>query len=564
MLAARSFPLVCGVASMFLFRAAARRFLLPHAVPIAVGLFALSDWLIYYSAELKQYSCDLALTLVGLLLAAGPTPADRRRRGGCWRWGPSARSGVWFSYPLAFVLAGVGTYLLGTAAIRRDVRGVLGLAAVGLAWAASFAACFVVSHGILSKERFIWDWWDFAFLPLPPRSMAELKFDVRQLVNVFDSPADVKTPLGPIVTAILASALAIAGAVPLCGDGRAACICWPPPLAFVLAASALHQYPFHGRLLIFLVPSVQMLVGQGAAAIVTAGRPAAGDGPRRLPAVPAGVRRRSAPLHPAAEPRSYDSHGDLRPDLLDYLDGDREGRSVDEPSGTRAGRSSRTGWILAAIVAAGRGPARIPARPAEFLVRRGRDDAAGAGRQPVGAPRPALPHRRHPGAAPPPVAEGWVGIFGTSEAAARASSVLCGVLTVLLVFDIGRVAFDVRTGLWAAWLAALCPSLIVYAREARMYAWLVLVTCLCWRLLLALRRSYTTGKAAAYVLGLAALVYSHPLGLPMLATLAAGRPDRCPDRASGPGGDGWRSTSPAAVLVTPWVPRLSRSSARIP
>ena len=34
------------------------------AVPIAVGLFAVADWMLYYSVELKQYSSDVALTLV--------------------------------------------------------------------------------------------------------------------------------------------------------------------------------------------------------------------------------------------------------------------------------------------------------------------------------------------------------------------------------------------------------------------------------------------------------------------------------------------------------------------
>ena len=79
-LAARFFPLVCGVASMFLFRAAARRFLLPHAVPIAVGLFALSDWLIYYSvgdqAILVRPGAD-----PGRAAAGGRAGIGRRRRG---------------------------------------------------------------------------------------------------------------------------------------------------------------------------------------------------------------------------------------------------------------------------------------------------------------------------------------------------------------------------------------------------------------------------------------------------------------------------------------------------
>ena len=114
----------------------------------------------------------------------------------------------------------------------------------------------------------------------------------------------------------------------------------------------------------------------------------------------------------------------------------------------------------------------------------------------------------------------WLGLMGTSEVAARSFSVLCGIATVVLIYQIGRAAFDSRAGLWAAWLAALSPLLIVYSREARMYAWLVLVTCLCWRLLLALRHSFTTATAAAYVVCVSALVYSHPLGLLMLAALA--------------------------------------------
>lgn len=327
-LAARAFPLALGIASLFLFRATARRFLMPDAVPIAMGLFALSDWLIYYSSEIKQYSCDLVLTLAALLLAAGPAPPEAQagpeesralstRR--LVSLGAFGAVGVWFSYPLAFVLAGVGAYLFAIAVMGRDRRGALGLSAVGLAWAASFGVCYVVSHGMLDKGRFIWDWWDFAFLRIPPHSVAELKLECWQLLNIFDSPADVKTPLGPVFTAFLALVLAIAGAASI---GRR----WPgglflllAPAAGVVAASAMRQYPFHGRLLIFLVPAVQMLVSQGAAVL---SRP----GGRRL-MIAMGAFLLIQPLYDAFEHQffrplnhdSFDSHGDLRPDLLDDL-----------------------------------------------------------------------------------------------------------------------------------------------------------------------------------------------------------------------------------------------------
>jgi len=113
----------------------------------------------------------------------------------------------------------------------------------------------------------------------------------------------------------------------------------------------------------------------------------------------------------------------------------------------------------------------------------------------------------------------WLNVFGTSETAARSLSVVCGVVTILLIFLIGRMVYDAPTGLWAAWLGTLSPILIVYSREARMYAWLVLVTCLAWLALLALLRARSTVWMAAYGLSLAALIYSHPLGLVMAATL---------------------------------------------
>jgi len=152
----------------------------------------------------------------------------------------------------------------------------------------------------------------------------------------------------------------------------------------------------------------------------------------------------------------------------------------------------------------------------------------------------------------PLLLQAWITVFGSTEASARSLSVVCGIATVVLIHEIGRVAFDARAGLWAAWLAALSPILIVYAREARMYAWLVLLTCICWRLLLGLRQSRTRAKLLAYVLSLTALVYSHPLALLMVGTLAwAGLIDV---RAAFGNFKRWLAIHLAVfVLILPWV-----------
>jgi mannosyltransferase len=84
-----------------------------------------------------------------------------------------------------------------------------------------------------------------------------------------------------------------------------------------------------------------------------------------------------------------------------------------------------------------------------------------------------------------------------------------------------------------------------------MYGWLVFVTCLCWRLLQGLREKHTTARGLAYLVSLTALVYSHPLGLIMLAALAlAGLFDL---QASFGGLKRWLGIHcGAVVLCVPW------------
>lgn len=154
----------------------------------------------------------------------------------------------------------------------------------------------------------------------------------------------------------------------------------------------------------------------------------------------------------------------------------------------------------------------------------------------------------------PLLLQGWLTVFGPSDLAGRALSALCGVATCALVFWVGRLAHDTATGLWGAWLAAWSPLLVAYSREARMYAWLVLATCLAWGLLFSSRRSSSLGTRIGYALLSAALIYSHPLGLLMAGSLAlASFWNR---GALGLSGGPWLSTHAAAMLaVAPWVRR---------
>ena len=96
----------------------------------------------------------------------------------------------------------------------------------------------------------------------------------------------------------------------------------------------------------------------------------------------------------------------------------------------------------------------------------------------------------------PLVLQAWLSLFGASDFAGRSFSALCGLATVFVTYRIGRRAFDDRAGLWAAWLASVCPPLVYYSQEARMYAWLVLLTAVSWLVLLSFR--HAAGPAHAW------------------------------------------------------------------
>src|SRR6516165_6706893 len=147
----------------------------------------------------------------------------------------------------------------------------------------------------------------------------------------------------------------------------------------------------------------------------------------------------------------------------------------------------------------------------------------------------------------------WVKAFGPSEASGRGFSAVCGVLTVAFVFRLGRKLFDdVETGLIAASLAVVSPLLVLYSREARMYAWLVLATCFAWGALFSLSSART--RLAIYALGLVVLVFSPPLGLLMVGALAlASAINR---RALGLSWSSWLGVHLVALaFVVPWVGR---------
>ena len=244
--------------------------------------------------------------------------------------------GVWFSHPLALVLAGAGSYLFLKSALRSEWRGAIAWVSVSLLWALNFAGCYHISQRIVSKDGFLDSWWAFAYLPFPPRSFTEAEQTFWQLFNVINSPAGIVTPLGVLPSALIGAGLFLLGAWSLGLWRERSGSCLPiAPILCAVAASVLHRYPFHGRLLVFLIPSIHLLVAEGVAALTK-------QTSAKLTFVLAAFLLTQPVLDilfyriiRARSHSEYDSHGDLHPDVLDYLDRLKKANSRSFPIGNR-------------------------------------------------------------------------------------------------------------------------------------------------------------------------------------------------------------------------------------
>ncbi|MCC7447068.1 MAG: glycosyltransferase family 39 protein [Anaerolineae bacterium] len=92
--------------------------------------------------------------------------------------------------------------------------------------------------------------------------------------------------------------------------------------------------------------------------------------------------------------------------------------------------------------------------------------------------------------------DGWMRLFGQNLAVVRLYGVLLGVATVGMLYLLARDLFEERTGLAAAFIAAITPFHVQYSQEARMYALLgLLLVTATWCFV----RGWRTGKARYWI-----------------------------------------------------------------
>jgi len=252
--ALRAIPLLAALLSLFVFWRVADLYLSPRAVPLAVALFALGPNLIHFSSEAKQYSSDVAVTLV-LLWAATKFVSPPWTISSLLRFSLLGATAIWFSHPASFILAAIATTLFTIAVLEHDRKRLRGVILLTAAWAASFLLCYFVSLRSLVADQTLLNYWRDSFPPHPLASLRGLNWLTNAALKLFDEPAGLVDFLG--------LALFLAGSLALLRRNRILSGYLVAPIGVTILASLLGHYPLAGRLLMFLVPLLLMGIAEG-------------------------------------------------------------------------------------------------------------------------------------------------------------------------------------------------------------------------------------------------------------------------------------------------------------
>lgn len=249
--ALRSFVLLGGIASIPLLYSFARLCVSKWSALFALALFALSDLLIRYATELKQYGGDVFSTLLIYLCTA------RYLRSPTWTnavvLAVSGAVTIWLSFPSLFVIGGVLCVLTFECLKGRFKWNhlICNLSA----WSASLVSLYFVQLRNLIAQRSQLEFYGVG--AFPPANIDQTGSWLWNQVDLFTAKTlDLHIPL-------LLGFLFIAGLVALTRKDARISFVLLFPIVPVFILSSLHLYPIVSRYLLFLAPTVYIIMAGG-------------------------------------------------------------------------------------------------------------------------------------------------------------------------------------------------------------------------------------------------------------------------------------------------------------
>ena len=246
----RTVPLLCALVGLVAFRFLANRVLPTWPSLVALTIFSLSPSLIYYSAETKPYGFDVtAIILVFLFfLRLDGTEVSWRQ---AFAWGLTLAVLDWFSFTALFA-AGVGSVLLVLRSRDRETR--IRLVAGSAVWVVSLVAEYLITFRPLHQSSVLVNDWLDGYPPSPLGFHNGVHWLWTTTLSLVAYPLNLDY-------GVLALLLTVFGLVLLVRRFPAAGLFCASVIVVTALSGLARAYPVTGRLDLFLVPIVCLLLG---------------------------------------------------------------------------------------------------------------------------------------------------------------------------------------------------------------------------------------------------------------------------------------------------------------
>lgn len=251
--ALRLFPLIYGLLTIALFVQLSRSFS-PLVLLFGIALLATSPLHLRYTAEFKQYIGDGFWALWILYLSQQWLSATHKSSRLLVTLLVVGMIAVWFSHPSIFVLASAGIILLFHAHRQRDWKQVPRLILMGTLWLTSFSIVYLTTYRRVTSSSelstFMNAYWESAFITPDITSVLIKLFEVFVWIVGMFQPVLLIIVIYGLVLGIVKARNLLVSLVML-------------PMIFMFIASLLELYPIANRMVLFLMPSLMLLVAMG-------------------------------------------------------------------------------------------------------------------------------------------------------------------------------------------------------------------------------------------------------------------------------------------------------------
>lgn len=258
--ALKLYPLLCGLASLWLMYMLLKKYIPTQAMWYPLSLLAFSPMMIRYSTELKQYMPDVFISLLLVWLALNISISTIHRLRFVVLWIIIGTIAIWSSMPSVFMLAGVGCYYGWQLLQTKQYKLIILPAIVSLVWVLQFLLYYIMMLQEQANSDYLQNFHQYDFLFATPSTKGEWEHNWRVFSELMIRFEGYYPYAHDINTAFLAI-----GTIMLVRKATAKSTLLIIPVLALCAAAALNQFSMMARVSLFIIPVLMLIIGYGFA-----------------------------------------------------------------------------------------------------------------------------------------------------------------------------------------------------------------------------------------------------------------------------------------------------------